>query len=263
MSNNKNVSKSKSKPKETTSWGNSAEWYNDLLQNDDDSYQRQVILPSVLRLLDLKKEDFVLDLACGSGFFSQEFYKYSKNIIGVDISRELINLAKRKNIDINYYISSADDLKFLKNNSIDKAVCILAIQNIENVKGVLSEVYRVLKNNGKMIFVMNHPAFRIPKKTSWIELDDARVRRVDEYISESRLRIEMHPGEKDSPFTVSFHRPLQYYFKLFDNAGFLVKRLEEWNSHKISQNGPRKNAEDKARKEFPMFMMIEIIKIQN
>jgi len=250
MTNNKN----------NTSWGNSADWYDNLLNTDSDSYQTKVILPNVLRLLDIKKDDFILDIACGSGFFSREFYKLSKNVTGIDISKELINIAKTSNVDINFYVTSADDLKFTKTKSIDKAVCILAIQNIENVKGVLSEVNRVLKDNGKMIFILNHPAFRIPKNSSWIEDRNVRARRIDEYMSESKVKIEMHPGEKNSPSTISFHRPLQYYFKLFDNAGFVVKRLEEWNSHKVSQNGPRKDAEDKARKEFPMFMMIEIIK---
>lgn len=244
----------------STSWGNSADWYDNLLNTDSDSYQVKVILPNILRLLDIKKDDTVLDIACGSGFFSREFYKLSKNVTGTDISKELINIAKTTNIDVNFYVSSADDLKFTKDNSVDKAVCILAIQNIENIKGVLSEIHRVLKKDGKMFFVINHPAFRIPKNSSWIEDKNTRARRIDEYMSESKIKIEMHPGERNSPFTITFHRPLQIFFKLFDKAGFVVKRLEEWNSHKMSQNGPRKEAEDKARREFPMFMMIEIIK---
>jgi len=248
------------KNSESTSWGNSADWYDNLLNTDSDSYQIKVILPNILRLLDIKKDDSVLDIACGSGFFSREFYKLSKNVTGVDISKELINIAKTTNIDVNFYVSSADDLKFTKDNSVDKAVCILAIQNIENIKGVLSEIHRVLKKDGKMFFVINHPAFRIPKNSSWIEDKNTRARRIDEYMSESKIKIEMHPGERNSPFTITFHRPLQIFFKLFDKAGFVVKRLEEWNSHKMSQNGPRKEAEDKARREFPMFMMIEIIK---
>ena len=43
--------------------------------------------------------------------------------------------------------------------------------------------------------------------------------------------------------------------------GFAVKRLEEWISHKESMVGPRKIAEDNARKEIPIFMMIEAVKL--
>jgi hypothetical protein len=55
-------------------------------------------------------------------------------------------------------------------------------------------------------------------------------------------------------FTVSFHRPLQFYFKIFSKLGFAVERLEEWNSNKKSEAGPRAKAEDKARKEIPLFL---------
>jgi hypothetical protein len=74
----------------------------------------------------------------------------------------------------------------------------------------------------------------------------------------------MTPGEKDVKKkikTISFHRPLQYYVKLFAKNGFAITRLEEWISHKKSEKGPRSEAEDKARKEIPMFMCLEVKKL--
>jgi hypothetical protein len=70
----------------------------------------------------------------------------------------------------------------------------------------------------------------------------------------------MTPGEKDylkKTFTVSFHRPLQSYFKAMTKSGFAATRLEEWISHKKSQTGPRSVEEDRMRKEIPMFVAIE------
>ena len=46
--------------------------------------------------------------------------------------------------------------------------------------------------------------------------------------------------------------------KIFSKSGFAITRLEEWISHKQSGTGPRQTAEDKARREIPMFMCIEI-----
>jgi hypothetical protein len=60
--------------------------------------------------------------------------------------------------------------------------------------------------------------------------------------------------------TISFHRPLQYYFKLFTNEGFLISRLEEWTSHKNSTEGTRQKEENRTRKEFPLFLFIELQK---
>ena len=79
-------------------------------------------------------------------------------------------------------------------------------------------------------------------------------------MSDQSLRIDMTPGEADAArktFTVSFHRPLQSYFKALNKAGLAVTRLEEWISHKKSQKGPRAAEEDRTRKEIPMFLCIE------
>ena len=72
----------------------------------------------------------------------------------------------------------------------------------------------------------------------------------------------MTPGKsKDKQFTYSFHRSLQDYSKALRAGGFAIVRMEEWISHKDSQPGPRAAAENTARKEFPLFLAIEAIKI--
>jgi len=251
--------------KKKTSWSNVAAWYDDLLKKDS-TYQSDVILPSLLKLMDIKSSDNVLDLACGQGFFTREFAKFGAKVTGVDISEELIKIAKEQNTgEISYSISSAHNLPFIKNESIDKISIILAIQNIDNLSDVINECYRILKVNGKLYIIMNHPTFRIPKKSAWGYDDKNKIqyRRVEKYLSEIMMNIDMNPGEKmikKKVYTVSFHRPLQSYFKVLCSAGFLVSRLEEWISNKKSQNGPRQKAEDIARKEIPMFMCIEAIK---
>lgn len=243
-----------------TSWGKVADWYDEMLEEKDNTYQKNIILPNVLRLMDIKKDESILDLACGTGFFAREFLKMGGKVTGLDISPELIGIAKKNSPkEIEYFASSADDLSGIKNGSINKIAVILAIQNIENISGVFSECDRVLKNGGKIFLVMNHPAFRIPKKSSWgfDEKNKIQYRRMDEYMSESKTKIEMHPGKENSAETISFHRPLQVYFKALKKNGFCVTGLEEWISDKKSQPGPRAESEDKARKEFPLFLFIE------
>jgi len=253
--------------KDKTSWGKVAGWYSDLLEKEEGTYQKDLILPNLVRLMDIKKGEMVLDLACGQGFFSRELFKLGAKVTGADISKELIGLAgkidKEEDIKIEYKVSPADDLGFMKEKSMDKIVIVLAIQNIENVSGVFKECQRVLKPGGKLFLVLNHPAFRIPKQSSWQwdEKTNDQYRRIDQYLSESKIDIQMHPGDKPEEKTISFHRPLQYYFKLLGKNGFAVDRLEEWNSNKKSQPGPRAKAEDKIRKEIPIFMFLEAIKI--
>jgi hypothetical protein len=89
-------------------------------------------------------------------------------------------------------------------------------------------------------------------------------RRIDSYMSEKTLEIDMTPGKRNvgnKKYTVSFHRPLQTYFKILSKSGFVVARLEEWISHKKSQMGPHAPEEDRMRKEIPMFMCLEARKM--
>ena len=246
--------------KSNTSWGNVAEWYDEMLETSDDSYQKNVILPNVSRILNPKQGDRILDLACGQGFFSRAFALAGADVAGVDASAELIALArKHPSKKIAYYAAPADKLDFLAPGSFDAAVMILAIQNIKNIAGVFSELRRVLIPSGKLILVMNHPAFRIPKRSSWgwDAAAGAQYRRVDGYLTESRISIDMHPGKEPKETTISFHRPMQMYVNALAKNNFAVTRMEEWISHRQSQKGPRQAAENRSRKEIPLFLMIE------
>ena len=254
-----------------TSWGGVADWYNKHLEKTDDSYHVKVVFPNILRMLGDVSGKKVLDMACGQGIFSDQLRDKGAFVTGVDLGKELIALAETRNESvktkgthkITYHVTSSDDLYMLKDGSFDIVVCILALQNIENLEKTMKEASRVLTETGKMFFVINHPSFRNPKQTYWgyNEADDTQYRRVDEYMSESRVKIDMTPGSlKDKKFTVSFHRPLQVYMKALAKNGFVIVRLEEWTSHKESEKGPKQRAENKARKEIPMFMCIEVKK---
>ena len=111
--------------------------------------------------------------------------------------------------------------------------------------------------------MLNHPAFRIPKESSWGFDEKAKVqyRRIDRYLSDIKAKIDMHPGTKRSEQTLSFHRPLQAYAKALFKQNFSVRRLEEWSSDKKSEKGPRADAEDRARKEIPLFLALEAQKM--
>lgn len=253
--------------KKDTSWGSVATWYDGMV-TDDDSYQTRVIAPNLIRLMDLQTGEKVLDLACGTGFFSGIFAHIvgAKNVTGVDLGKQLVSIAKKNHPEIVFHVSSANDLSIFPENSFDKVAIVLAIQNIAEVKAMLLEISRVLKPSGSVYIVMNHPAFRIPKRSSWgfDEIVGQQYRRIDGYLRESKEEIDMKPGSSkgkvSDQMTVSFHRPLQYYTKLFAATGFAVTRLEEWISHRRSESGPRQKEEDRMRSEIPLFLFMEIKK---
>lgn len=253
--------------KKDTSWNEVSTWYDDMLEKDKDTYQSKVIEPNLLRILNIQKGDKIFDVACGQGYFSGLFASQGASVVASDLSKNLIKTAKEKyknNKNIVFYNSSADRSPFVIDNSIDKIVIVLAIQNISNPNDVFKECFNKLKKGGTLTVVLNHPSFRIPQASDWYFHEGVQSRIVSSYMSERKIDIDMNPSEKNPKkkiFTQSFHRPLQYYMKIFSKIGFVMTRLEEWISHKESGTGPRKAAEDKARKEIPMFMCVEVKKL--
>lgn len=243
----------------STSWGGEAEWYRDHLEHND-TYHAQVILPNLLRLVGPHKGQKILEIGCGEGFFAREFARGGAEVTASDIAPELVELGRKQGGKIEYVVSKAQDLSWAKPETFDVVVAVLTLQNMERIEDVMKEVRRVLKKGGRFIFVLNHPVVRIPKATHWgyDEAEKIQYRRLDAYLSAKKVTIDMHPGKKGKhSVTYSFHRSLQEYTKLLRGAGFCIVRLEEWISHRKSEKGPRAEAEDTARKEFPLFMMIE------
>ncbi|MFA4954656.1 MAG: class I SAM-dependent methyltransferase [Patescibacteria group bacterium] len=241
-----------------TAWNKSAEWYDEYLEAGD-SYQARVILPSLLRLLRLRRDEKILDLACGQGFFAREFASAGAQVTGADAAENLIKLAQQKNPDLKFLVAPAHQTG-LNAQSFDKIALISAIQNIHNPDEVLKECARLLKPKGTIHIVLNHPAFRIPGKSSWDYEGTEQIRKISGYLSESKATIRMHPGKDPGAVTYSYHRPLQTYFKWLAHAGLAVTGLEEWISDRTSATGTRAAAENKARKEIPLFMYIEATK---
>ncbi|MEX0931168.1 MAG: class I SAM-dependent methyltransferase [Candidatus Paceibacterota bacterium] len=244
--------------KKSTSWGGVSKWYDELLK-DNDSYQAKVILPNLTRILGDIKGKYVLDLACGQGFFSQAFKDLDAHVMGIDIAPELIERAREHVPSMQFHVAPAHVIPMVKSGTQDVVVITLALQNIKEYRETIAECARVLMPGGQLTIVLNHPMFRIPKKTHWEWDEEKKIqyRRVDSYMSESAHEIDMHPGEqKKKQVTVSFHRPLQVYVKALLKEGFLISGIEEWISHKKSEKGPRQKAEDVARKEIPLFMAI-------
>ncbi len=224
-----------------------------------DSYQQTVILPNLLRILDLTKGQKVLDLACGQGFFSNAFHQTGATVIGADIAPELVKLARDHSPkEISYHVCPAHKLP-LGLASIDVVVMVLAIQNIKEAGETIAECARVLRPGGRLVMVLNHPCFRIPQKSDWgwDSKQNIQYRRIDGYMGDFATKIQMHPGDDPKASTVSFHRPLQWYMKMLSKNGFALTRLEEWISNKKSQKGTRSIAENIARKEFPLFLCLE------
>lgn len=252
------------KPSHDTSWDKVAKWYDKHVSGESD-YHRDIVIPGAIRLLALKSEEKVLDVGCGQGVLSREMAKQGAKVTGIDASGKLIEIAKKNSTNgpgIRYFVADAARMDDIQDAEFDAVCSVLAVQNIDDLQGVVKESARVLRKGGRLVWVLNHPCFRIPRQSGW-GFDEKRklqYRRVDRYMSPLKIPIQMHPGASPDVHTWTFHRPLSEYFEKLNSSGFAVTKLEEWTSNRKSRPGKNAKAENMARNEIPLFMAITAIK---
>ena len=155
------------KPRPDTSWNEVSNWYDQLVGEKGSDYHQNVIIPGALKMLGAKRGEAVLDVACGQGVFARRLQEQGVIVTGIDSSEKLIELARRRSPEIKYFVSDASNLSRFPDKSFDAVSCIMAIMNIDPLAPVIREMARVLKKGGRMLLVMNHPCFRIPRQSGW------------------------------------------------------------------------------------------------
>jgi len=116
-----------------------------------------------IKSLNFSNHDKVLDVATGTGDVAFAIRKkYKTEIIGLDLSVNMLEKAKQKSKkykidDISFIEGDAECLPF-DDNTFDKLVISYGLRNLGNCEKGLSEFYRVLKPNGKIgILEFLHP----------------------------------------------------------------------------------------------------------
>ena len=248
------------KEKKTTAWENST--YGDLVGEKGHFYHQSIILPQLLKIFKLKKITSLLDVGCGNGVLARHLPK-NVHYIGIDNSKQLILSAQKSSPDRKFYLADGTQKLPIEKKDFDAASFVLSLQNMENGSDAIFQVSQHLKTQGALILILNHPCFRIPRQSEWgyDETRKIQYRRLNLYMSDLKIPILMNPGKKNSTTTYSFHHPLHTIFKWLSDNHFLIETVDEWCSDKKSE-GAKAKAEDRARKEFPLFLSISA-RLQN
>jgi SAM-dependent methyltransferase len=166
------------------------------------------IAQHTLELMQLKPQDRVLDLSCGSGWATCRLAACvpAGNAVGADISGEMIRLARKRSHgiqNVEFVQSTAEALTYAE-STFDKILCIEAFYYYPDQRRVLEEIYRVLVPGGRVFILMDfyrdNPCWR-----DWIGHLKVKVhlRSAAEYIAllrdcglvhvEARHIAERHP----------------------------------------------------------------------
>lgn len=90
----------------------------------------------------------ILDLGCGVGDRSKYFSRFGK-VVGVDISSENIEEAKKKYPEIDFRTMNAENLSFEK-DFFDRIYAFDVLEHVSDLEKTLDEIKKVLKRGGKL-----------------------------------------------------------------------------------------------------------------
>lgn len=94
----------------------------------------------------------VLDVACGTGDMAVELLRQGCSVTGVDLSKEMMAIAKRKAPQAEYSLADVERLPFGE-ASFDAVTCAFGVRNFVHLEQGLHEMLRVLKPGGRMVIL--------------------------------------------------------------------------------------------------------------
>ena len=106
-------------------------------------------------LAEVMKEPFsdLLDAGCGTGAMLGMFKKDfpDKNYTGIDLSKKMIETAKRKKLDgVRFVAGDCENLPFSE-NSFDVVTCSMSFHHYPNPEKFFRSLHRVLRPGGRLV----------------------------------------------------------------------------------------------------------------
>lgn len=194
-------------------WSEHASWWLGEVANDP-VYVLDV-LPLVEELI-AEAGGYRLDLGCGEG---QVMRSLGGRVIGTDISLRLLRQARHAGPVVRSRLPSLD---WLRPGTIDVAYAVLVIEHLPNLD-LFASAARIVRPGGRLVVVMNHPAFTPTLAGPIIDQTDGEILwRWGDYFDPAP--VTMPAGDSEVIF---YHRPLGHVLNAAAAAGFSLDRLTE------------------------------------
>ena len=221
-----------------SAWRTNAEFWDDVQGDEGNHWQRTLVFPSTLELLQ-PLPGTLLELACGNGNFARAAAALGVEVTATDAAPELIELARRRpdadrirwrQVDV----TDPDQLNSIPGGPFDAAVCNMAIMDIAAISPLFATLPRLLSQDAAFVFSVLHPAW--PPGAN-VRIFRERVETADgQFIEESGVRVlgylnsGVHHGvavagqPQQQPY---FDRTLTELFSAAFNHGWVLDGIRE------------------------------------
>lgn len=132
------------------------EWFDQTYKSHGDWYLRPIVAYRIfLTLLEAKKGESLLDVACGLGRMIAVCNESELKPSGIDISDVAVQKASLKYHDADIRVGNAENLPY-SDRTFDYVTCLGSLERMLDRKKALSEMRRVLSDNGKMCLLVRN-----------------------------------------------------------------------------------------------------------
>lgn len=202
------------------SYNEHASAYTKYVNSADNFWNKYLEVPAMAKLLEnsVKNKD-VLDLGCGSGVSTKNLVTWGANVVGIDISEKMIDIAKNDLPGIDFFVEDMEKTHF-GDSAFDVVSSSLVLQYVHDLSPVFKESNRVLKNGGRFVFSMGHPIFGIRKK---VFIDDKKEYILKPYFHNNLRKWSMFDTMEVETYQHTFSNITN---KLID-AGFSIESVVE------------------------------------
>jgi len=117
------------------------------------NYRRKEECRTLIRWLDPRPGEQILDIGCGDGYYDALIAKSGAHVLGVDVHAERLAIAgsRNKNDRTSYLSVNAEHMGF-EAASFDKAISLCVMEHLRNDRRVMGHIFRVLKAGGTFVF---------------------------------------------------------------------------------------------------------------
>jgi ubiquinone/menaquinone biosynthesis C-methylase UbiE len=188
-----------------------------------------------------------LDLGCGEGRVGEVLHARGHRLTGVDLAPSMVRFARASGAYAAVHHADAAALP-LDDSAFDLVVAFMSLQDMDDAAGAIRETARVLEPGGRLVMAVVHPfasaglAHDHEQRVPYFE-----VERTADTVERAGVTITFH----------QIHRPLNGWFAMLRDAGYLVEELREPRPSAADAAGDASLEENRRR---PVFLHLRAVK---